>query len=76
MLYFNDLEAAEKHLEWLLTDPSNLLSNDKEFEEFLSLSDDINDLEAFKKVCIKNELYEWSAKIYYKILKLKKDEIV
>mgnify|MGYP001386839785 CR=1 FL=1 len=76
MSYFNDLEEAEAHLTWLLSDPTNLISTDKEFDEFLSLSDDINDLEAFKRVCDKNELYEWSAKIYYKILKLKKDEIV
>jgi len=71
-MYLYEFEDAERHLEWLLSDPSNLLSNDQEFDEFLSLSDDITDLEAFKKVCNKNELYEWAAKIHYKINNLKK----
>ena len=70
-MYIDDLEDVEKHIQWLLDDPSNLLSNDEEFNEFLSLSDDISDLTGFLNVCNRNELYEWSAKIWYKIKKLK-----
>lgn len=69
-MYIEDIENNENHLQWLLDDPSNLLSTDAEFEDFLSLSDDKKELQAFLNVCNKNELYEWSSKIYSKILKL------
>lgn len=75
-MYIENILEAEKHLEWLLSDPSNLLETDEEFEEFLALSDDINDLQGFLNACNKAEIYEWSAKIYFKILKLKNENSV
>lgn len=75
-MYLDDIIDAQNHLEWLLSDPSNLLKTDEEFEEFLSLSDNINDLTGFLNVCNKNELYRWSAKIHSKIIKLQNENSI
>lgn len=51
----------------LLLNPSNLFENISEVTSFLELSDDLKELQAFKEVCEKEELYEYCKLIQDKI---------
>lgn len=64
---YDDLEEI---YQVLLEHPDKLLSSEEEFNEFLNLPASKEDLICFKNVCLKNELYEWAAKIHRKILNL------
>lgn len=62
-----NLEDVYDHLQWLLENPRNLLHSDEEFEQFLNIPATREDLICFRESCVKNELYEWAAKVNLKI---------
>lgn len=50
-----------------LINPSNLFDSVEEITSFISLSDNIDELEAFKQACLGEELYEYCQVIQHKI---------
>jgi hypothetical protein len=51
----------------ILINPSNLFTDTKEVLDFLELSDNIDELQAFKEKCLEEELYEYCKLIQDKI---------
>lgn len=54
-----------------LINPSNLFNNIEEVRDFISLSDNIEELEAFNNACLNEELYEYCQVINTKINELR-----
>lgn len=55
----------------ILINPSNLFDSVEEITSFISLSDNIDELEAFNKACLDEELYEYCQVINTKINELR-----
>ena len=51
----------------ILLNPSNLFDTKEEVTAFISLSDNIDELEAFKEKCLEEELYQYCRLIQNKI---------